>query len=261
MEHQLKGDFEIRNQVLLSLRPEAREYLQPLMVTRRLSPGQVLYEDSAAFTHAIFPHEGVISMNADMRDGRGVEKASIGYEGFVGIALVMGGDEAMSQSSVVVPGYASWLSIQDLDEAIARFPCVRHAMLRYAKCLIIQLLESVACNSLHSAEERICRWLLHAHDRVAGDSFQLTQAAISQALGLRRATVNVVCSKLMEDGAIAYSRGDFAVRERNLMEARSCACYGRISRAFERNSQPLARFIDTSPPLSSAEGPGPNGGG
>ena len=72
----------------------------------------------------------------------------------------------------MVPGYASWLSLGDLDEAIAGFPCVRNAMLRYAKCLIIQLLESVACNSLHNAEERISRWLLDARDRVVGDSFQ-----------------------------------------------------------------------------------------
>lgn len=247
MEHRLNGDFDIRNRILLSLRPEARDYLQTRLVTRRLSLGQVLYEDNAPFTHAIFPHDGVVSMNADMRDGRGVEKASIGYEGFVGIALMMGGGEAISQSSVVVPGYASWLSIQDLDEAIARFPCVRHAMLRYAKCLIIQLLESVACNSLHSAEERICRWLLHAHDRVVGSSLKLTQAAVSQALGLRRATVNMVCSRLMEEGAISYSRGDLTVRERSLMEARACACYGRISRTFEMNSQPLARFVEELP--------------
>ncbi|HEV7260308.1 MAG TPA: helix-turn-helix domain-containing protein [Bosea sp. (in: a-proteobacteria)] len=120
-------------------------------------------------------------------------------------------------------------------------------MLRYAKCLIIQLLESVACNSLHSAEERICRWLLHAHDRVVGHSFQLTQAAVSRALGLRRATVNMVCSKLMEQGAISYSRGDLTVRDRSVMEARACACYGRVARAFERTSQPLARFAEELP--------------
>ena len=246
----MRGDFEIRNLVLLSLRPEARDFLQPRLTTKRLSLGQVLYEDGAAFTHAIFPHEGVISLHADAKDGRGVEKASIGYEGFVGLALIMGGDEAISQSTVAVPGYASWLSLRDLDDAIASFPCVRHAMLRYAKCLIIQLLESVACNSLHSAEERICRWLLHADDRVVGHSFHLTQSAISQALGLRRATVNMVCSKLMEDGAITYSRGDLTVVERGVIEERSCACYGRISRAFERNSQLLARFVEQMPPTT-----------
>ncbi len=235
MADSLKGDFGVRNRILLSLRPEARAYLQPLLSTRRLSHGQVVYENEASFTHAVFPHEGVISLQAEMRDKRSVEKTSIGYEGFIGMALVMGGGGALSRSTVVVPGYASWLSIQDLDEAIARFPCVRHAMLRYAKCLIIQLLESVACNSLHSAEERISRWLLHARDRVVDDSFQLTQAAISEALGLRRATVNGVCSRLMGEGAIVYSRGSLSVMDPKIMENHACECYGRIRRAFERN--------------------------
>ncbi len=253
MNHPLRGDFDISNQILLSVRPEAQAFLRRRLVTRRLSLGQVLYEEDAPFTHAIFPHEGMVSIRAAMRDGRGVEKVSIGREGFIGIALVMGGGESVGQSCVVVPGYASWLSIQDLDEAIARFPCMRHAMLRYAKSLIVQLLESVACNSLHSAEERISRWLLHAHDRVGGDSFHLTQAAISQALGLRRATVNMVCSKLMGEGAIAYTRGDLTVLDRHLIEERACECYGRIRKAFDLNSQPLARFIDELPlPFRSA---------
>lgn len=232
-----KGDFDIRNRILLSLRSEARAYLQPLLSTRRLSPGQILYENGAPFTHAIFPHEGVISLQAEMHDERSVEKASIGYEGFIGMALVMGGGDggALSSSRVVVPGYASWLSIQDLDEAFVRFPCVREAMLRYAKCLIIQLLESVACNSLHSAEERVSRWILHARDRVVDDTFQLTQAVISEALGLRRATVNGVCSRLMNEGSIAYSRGTLTMLDRGIVEGHACECYGRIRRTYENN--------------------------
>jgi CRP-like cAMP-binding protein len=237
----LTSDFETRNQILLSVRPEARDFLEPRLITRRLSLGHVLYPENAPFTHAIFPHEGVVSLRSEMGDQRSVEKASIGCEGFIGFALIMGGGEALSQSVVVVPGYASWLTIADLDEAIARFPCVRDAMLLYAKCFILQLLESVACNSIHSAEQRISRWLLHAHDRVIGDSFQLTQAAMSQALGLRRATVNMVCTKLMDEGAIAYSRGDLTVRSRTLIEGHACECYFRIRRAFERHAHRSAR--------------------
>jgi CRP-like cAMP-binding protein len=248
LHHQLRGDFDIRNRVLLSLRPEAWDYLQPRLITKRLAPGQIVYEEDAPFTHAIFPHEGVISLNADLRNGRGVEKASIGYEGFLGITLVMGGAESMSQCAVVVPGYASWLPIDELDEAIARFPCVRHAMLRYAKCLITQLLESVACNSLHSAEERLARWLLHADDRIVDGSLQVTQATLSQSLGLRRATVNIVCTKMMDDGAITYARGEMRLLDRELMKQRACGCYGRVSLAFERNSQPIARFMEGLPP-------------
>jgi CRP-like cAMP-binding protein len=232
-----KGDFGIRNQVLLSVRPEAQLFLQPRLVTRRLTLGQVLYEDGAPFTHAIFPHEGVVSLMAAMQDGRSVEKASIGREGFIGFALIMGGGDAISTSTVQVPGYASWLSVADLEEAIAAFPCVGEAMMRSAQSLITQLMESVACNSLHSAEHRVARWLLHAHDRVGGDSFQLTQAALSQVLGLRRATVNAVCARLMSEGAIRYARGDVTITDRAQLEGSSCECYGRIRANFDRNAR------------------------
>ncbi|HEV7260309.1 MAG TPA: hypothetical protein VGN82_21170 [Bosea sp. (in: a-proteobacteria)] len=128
MEPQLKGDFDIRNLVLLSLRPEARAYLQPRLITRRLSLGQVLYEDNAPFTHAIFPHDGVVSMHADMQDARGVEKAAIGYEGFVGIALVMGGTRRSaspaSSSRAMPPGFRSKISTKPLRASPAcATPC------------------------------------------------------------------------------------------------------------------------------------------
>lgn len=225
-------NFEIRNRVLLAVRPEARDFLYPRLITAQTFAGQVLYEDGAPFTHAVFPHDGVLSLIAHMEDGKSVEKASIGAEGFLGFVLVMGGSKAISTSTVQVPGYASWLALPDLHEALDRFECVRIAMLRYASALITQLMESVACNKLHSAEQRVARWLLHADDRVVGDTFLLTQQALSEALGLRRATVSDVCSAFQEAGILDYSRGAVTVSNRSALEGRACECYRRISRAW-----------------------------
>ncbi|MBI1621072.1 Crp/Fnr family transcriptional regulator [Aquamicrobium zhengzhouense] len=143
-----------------------------------MKPGQVILEDGDPVTHAVFPHDGVISVISQMESGHTVEKASIGREGFVGFSLVMGGGEAFGRSVVQVGGSASWVSIDDLDVALARFICVRQFMLRYAKAHIVQLMETVACNSLHSAEQRVVRWLLHAHDRIKGDAFYITQETL-----------------------------------------------------------------------------------
>ena len=225
-------DLEIRNRVLLSLRPAAQEFLSSRLITRQTFAGQVLYEDGAPFTHAVFPHSGVLSLMAHMEDGRSVEKTSIGLEGFLGFVLIMGGSKAISTSTIQVPGYASWLALSDLHEALAEFECVRQVMLRYAASLITQLMESVACNSLHSAEQRVSRWLLQAHDRVAVDRFRLTQQALSEALGLRRATVSEVWSELQKAGILNYSRGTVTVADRSALEERACECYARIRRAW-----------------------------
>ncbi|WP_324617437.1 Crp/Fnr family transcriptional regulator [Microvirga alba] len=222
----------IRNRLILSLRPAALEFLQKRLITRSMSVGEVIYEEGAPFTHAVFPHEGVISLMSQMQSGRTVEKASIGYEGFVGFALILGGGNAVSRSTVRIAGYASWLAIEDLDEALAEFPCVSDVMLRYSKSLITQLLESVACNSLHTAQQRIARWLLHAHDRVQGDTFYITQEALSEVLGLRRATVSEAWSQLQHKGVISYSRGCITIHHRQMLEETACECFHRIRGGF-----------------------------
>jgi CRP-like cAMP-binding protein len=218
----------IRNRVFLSTRPEAQAFLAERWQTRTFAMGEVIYRSGETFTHAVFPHSGVISLMSEDAAGRGVEKASIGNEGFLGFTYLLGGSDALSRTVAQVPGHASWLAMADLDEAMERFVCVREAMLRYAKALIVQLMESVSCNSLHTAEQRISGWLLLAHDRMDGGEFLLTQDALARALALRRATVSKVCSELMRMGAINYSRGVVSIDSRDLLKARSCDCYDRI---------------------------------
>jgi CRP-like cAMP-binding protein len=221
------------NRLLRLLSPPARTYLNAYRIERPISAGETLYREGEPFTSAIFPESGVVSLMAEMNDGRGVEKASIGNEGFVGFALILGGGAAISRNVVRVAGEASWIPLPVLDHALEEFPCVHDVMLRYAKSLVSQLLETVACTSLHTADQRVARWLLHAHDRVGENVFHLTQEGLSQALGLRRATVGAVCAALSSDGVIAYSRGAMTILDRARLQARSCECYGRISRAFD----------------------------
>tara|TARA_R110002051_G_scaffold274981_5_gene335850 strand:- start:122841 stop:123566 length:726 start_codon:yes stop_codon:yes gene_type:complete len=232
LHNSLTGDFDIQNQIFLDIRPDALAFLEARAVVKRLNQDQVLFEEGDVVSHAIFPHEGVVSLMARMDDGRSVAKVSVGKEGFVGIVFLYGGGETVSQPVVKVAGYASWISIEALDVAIKKYPCVRDAMMRYARSLTVQLMESVACNSLHKAEQRVARWLLEAHDRVNTDRFQITQQAVSEVLGLRRATVSAACNALMNQGALSYSRGTVTIIERRLLEDSACECYDRIRRAY-----------------------------
>mgnify|MGYP001236473345 FL=1 len=221
----------MENSVLSWLQPEAQKFIRDNAAVRSLASGELIYEDKAVVTHTIFPHDCVVSVMAEMADGRSVEKASIGREGFVGLPVILGGGKTFGRCVAQVPGKASWLSVADLDVALQRFACVRQVMLRYAKSFTMQLMESVACNSLHTAEQRVVRWLLHAHDRVDGNSFYLTQEAISNLLALRRATVNGVCSELQSTGGISYHRGNLTIADRDVLLSRVCECYDRVRRA------------------------------
>jgi CRP-like cAMP-binding protein len=220
-----------RNQIILSTRPQAQDFLLSHSQIRPLTAGQTIYRAGEDVTHAILPHDGIISLLAQPGAGRTVEKASIGMEGFVGFTHLMGGKSALGDVVVSVDGNATWLALAELQAAMDQFACVRSAMLAYARCLIVQLLESVACNSLHTAEQRVTRWLLMAHDRMAAPEFTLTQESLASLLGLRRATVSRICSDLAARGAITYSRGRLAIVDRTALEASGCDCYHRTSLA------------------------------
>jgi len=221
-----------RNRILASLSPDALAHVAEHSQRRDMKAGEVIYENDAQVTHAVFPEQGVVAIMAEMRDGRSVQQGSVGYEGFVGYAIVLGGGTALGRSVVLVPGEATWVPIATFDQALLRFVSVREAMLRYGQAHTIELMQLVACNSLHPADQRLSRWLLQTSDRMGSRSFYLTQDVMAKTLGLRRATINMICSELMEAGAIDYSRGNLAVTDRAKLEARSCECYDRIRRAY-----------------------------
>ena len=96
---------------------------------------------------------------------------------------------------------------------------------RYGQALIGVVMQSTACNAVHSVEQRLSRWLLLAHDRVGQDHFSLTQEFASMMLGTSRPTVTVVAGTLQKAGLIKYHRGQVAVVDREQLEAASCECY------------------------------------
>ena len=220
---------ENRNLILRALDATALEFVQSRLHTRATSQGEVIYEAGASLSHAIFPHDGLISFMAPVEKGRSVEKTSIGREGLIGHSLAVGDEVAASRSVVQIPGHASWLSRTDLEHAMERFPIGRESVLRYTHRLVSQLLETVTCNTLHNAEQRIVRWLLHAAERVSGETLELTQQALADVLGLRRATVSEACSRLEKDGLVHHRRGRIRLAHPQRLEQRACDCYRRIS--------------------------------
>jgi CRP-like cAMP-binding protein len=112
---------------------------------------------------------------------------------------------------------------------------VRHLFLRYTQYWTDQLSQSVACNRLHTLDERCARWLLMTHDRIGGgDQFDLTQEFLSYMLGVRREGVSRAAHALQARGIIRYARGHVSVLDRAALERASCECYGATREDFER---------------------------
>jgi CRP-like cAMP-binding protein len=182
-----------------------------------------------------FPTEGVCSLLSVVDDGRTVEVATVGNEGFVGLPVFLQATLTSSHRAIVqIPGRGITLpaaSFLDLSNSGGRFQTI---LQRYAQAIITQIAQGAACNRVHSVEQRCARWLLMTRDRVTDDRFPLTQEFLAQMLGAGRQAVNEAAQSLQEDGLIRYSRGDITVLDRAGLERRSCECYSLIRGEFER---------------------------
>ena len=96
---------------------------------------------------------------------------------------------------------------------------------RFTQAHIAFIMQSTACNAVHTVEQRLSRWLLMAHDRIGKDEFPLTQEFVAMMLGVARPTVTIVAGTLQKAGLIAYRRGIVTILDRERLEAAACECY------------------------------------
>jgi CRP-like cAMP-binding protein len=122
----------------------------------------------------------------------------------------------------------------DFKKAVIANESLRQASRRFLRAYLCLVSQSVACNRLHSIEERFARWVLMTHDRVKGDEFHLTQEFLADMLGVHRPSVSLAASSFQQDGMIKYSRGKMSIVDRKGLEETSCECYSIVKNQFER---------------------------
>ncbi|MDB5482893.1 MAG: cAMP-binding protein [Caulobacteraceae bacterium] len=222
------------NQLLASLSSGVLDQLIPDLSLVDLMKDAVVSEAREPASQVLFPHTGVVSIIAMDAEGQAVEVATVGREGATGLPVVLGG-ETMSNSAVVqIAGRASRIKAGTFRRAVETIPELKRLMLRYALAVFTQISQNAACNQLHAIDRRCARWLLTAHDRVDGDTFELTQNYLAMMLGVTRPSVSAAASALQNTGLIRYSRGRLTILDRHGLEEASCDCYRIIEDEFDR---------------------------
>ena len=118
---------------------------------------------------------------------------------------------------VQASGSASQIELERLHEVISTRPKVRQLVLHFAEAMMARVLQNVACNAVHSVEERCCRWILSMHDRLDGNTVPLTHEFLADMLGVQRSTVSGITRALQEAGLIRQGRGVITVMDRTGM--------------------------------------------
>ena len=145
-----------------------------------------------------------------LEDGSAIETANIGREGAFGLFAAMYSRVSFNRSEHV-----------------------RDLFVSYSETLLSQVQQTVACNALHTTEERMCRWLLMMHDRADGEALPYTHEFLSHMLGANRKSVTLAAQSLQVAGLISYRRGRIRVHDRGGLEKASCECYAIVKERFD----------------------------
>jgi CRP-like cAMP-binding protein len=223
------------NRLLALLTASDRERLATHLTPCRLEPGTILQREDTAIEHIYFPAAGVISSALLMPHGTEVVSALIGNEGAAYGEIEPARGRSFSRATVRLAGAAWRVPFAAWRQLIADGP--REVFAGYHAFRLFESQQNAACNLLHDVESRLCRWILHLHDRVARSLVPMTHAELAALTGIRRTTVTLIAGGLESAGIIDNRRGTIEVIDRFALEATACECYGAISArqaAFEQ---------------------------
>ena len=223
------------NRLLASLPAADYQRLVPVLEPVSLPFQHVLLKPGERIKRVYFPGNGVFSITQLMRNGRPLEVATVGNEGFIGINALFGGERWLAGALVSVPDQtAEAMSVNAFEREMSRRGPFANLINRYAQGFVVFLMRTAACNALHSVEERCARWLLTTRDRVGRNDFPMTQELLAVMLGVRRPSVTLALSALQRARLIEYGQKRLLIVDRDGLEAASCECYAVLKKYFAR---------------------------
>jgi CRP-like cAMP-binding protein len=230
------------NELLAALPSEILQRLSPSLELVALDLKEILHRPGEPIEYVYFPGAGFVSELTVLESGDMVEVATIGREGMVGIFASDGEERAPSLAMVqVAVDFCYRLRATAFREEMDRRSAFHELMTRYMHAHVGLIMQSTACNAMHTVEQRLARWLLMAHDRVGVDDFPLTQEFLAMMLGVSRPSVTIVAGTLQKAGLITYHRGHLKIVNREELEAASCECYRVVRNLLASVRQPLRR--------------------
>jgi len=216
------------NRILLALPDNEFRSIRPHLEFLPLPHHRLLYEPNRKIDFLYFPNRGLIFLVIVMEDGKTVEVAVLGREGFAGVPAVFGLTRSTVREVVQIAGDGFKIKAAAFRQALRFSPLLQAALGRYAVVLAMQISQTAACNRLHDIERRLARWLLMAQDRVDDGVVPITHDFLATMLGTDRPSVSVAAASLQRKEIIDYTRGTVRILNRKNLEASACECYQTI---------------------------------
>jgi CRP-like cAMP-binding protein len=228
-------DYQLADNHLLAAISEAdRALLAPTAELVEVARRDLLIVAERPFANVYFIVDGIASVLSVMADGTGVETATVGKEGMIGLAAFHGVDVETEQTMMQVPGFAFRMPVSDFISFVRNAPTLNAMLHRYSAYVFSFAAQNSGCNRKHPVEARCARWVLTVSDRLERPEMELTHDFVSQMLGVRRATVTETLGSFEDRGWIRAARGRITIVDRSGMEGVVCECYPILRGAYER---------------------------
>lgn len=224
----------MKNIILASLPADEFEEIARNAESVRLEAGERLYEPEEVVRHVHFINDGLLSLLSTLEDGTSIEVGALGREGVGGLSVLLGSDVAAHTGMVQVAGTAFRVRTEQARTAFRSLPMFQQKILSYTRMLMSQISMTAACNTLHTVEERLARWLLMCGRRLQSDDLPLTQEFLSHMLGVRRSGVTVAVGMLERAGLISHSRGAIHIVDAERLKEAACECVRAMADEFDK---------------------------
>jgi CRP-like cAMP-binding protein len=225
----------VRNKLLAALPCDALVRLLPKLHAVTLPVRKTLLVPQERIEAAYFIESGWVSMVAHLDDGTQAEVGLVGFEGMIGLPLVVGVDTAFADTYMQASGTGLQMEATAFQRELEDNPALHRLLLRYSEAMHAQAMQTAACNGRHNLEQRLARWLLMAHDRTEGDVLPLTQEFLSLMLCVYRPSITTLAIGLQRAGIISYGnskRGTITILDREALEDTACDCYKVVQERF-----------------------------
>jgi CRP-like cAMP-binding protein len=223
-----------QSELLDALQPQDHALLSSRLTEVRLETGRILYDPGEPVDYCYFPRGGSIaSFFVVLGDGEVVETLMVGREGALGAVVSNGATPAYARLSVMHGGAFYRIPAAELDHVKDSSPAIRLLFARYADCLMAQVFQSIACNAIHTIEQRAAKWLIAATERIGRNDITMTQEQLASMMGIGRSYASRVVQRFKSDGLVRTRRGGIEVVAPEQLEQRACTCNHLVKRHFE----------------------------
>jgi CRP-like cAMP-binding protein len=151
-----KGQRDIAqsNRLFNALEPASRKRIDPHLEPIKLKLGDIVCEAGGVLKHAYFPQGGVLSLLTVLENGSAIETANIGREGAFGLFAAMYSNVSFNRCLVQLENGMLRCPIELVLSEFKRSEHTRNLFVSYSETLLSQVQQTVACNALHTTEEK-----------------------------------------------------------------------------------------------------------